>query len=221
VSFRIEHSRGSASAFHHRDLPDPVERVVWVHEVSEPTLVIGSTQSLDSIDAEACASRGVEVVRRRSGGAAVLLMPGGALWVDVVLPAGDPLWDDDVGRSFGWLGERWANALKACGVSGAVVHDGPLVRTEWSSVLCFAGLGPGEVTVAGRKVVGISQRRTSSGARFQCAVMVRWDVDRHLELLSPVWRSRPRGTLDTAATGPGVALGALATALLTTLTSSN
>jgi lipoate-protein ligase A len=31
-------------------------------------------------------------------------------------------------------------------------------------VLCFAGLGAGEVTVAGRKVVGMSQRRERSGA---------------------------------------------------------
>ena len=35
--------------------------------------------------------------------------------------------------------------------------------TPWSKVLCYAGLGAGEVTVAGRKVVGMSQRRERLG----------------------------------------------------------
>ncbi|HEX4903649.1 MAG TPA: hypothetical protein VFV42_12605, partial [Acidimicrobiales bacterium] len=47
---------------------------------------------------------------------------------------------------------------------------GPLGGT-----VCFAGRGPGEVLLGEAKVVGISQRRTRAGARFQCAVPVRWD----------------------------------------------
>ena len=38
---------------------------------------------------------------------------------------------------------------------------------------------------SGAKVVGISQRRTRAGARFQCAVPRRWDVERHAALLGP------------------------------------
>jgi hypothetical protein len=36
-----------------------------------------------------------------------------------------------------------------------------------SDLICFAGLGPGEVTWKGRKLVGISQRRVKQGGRFQ------------------------------------------------------
>ena len=43
-------------------------------------------------------------------------------------------------------------------------------------MVCFAGLGTGEVTVAGRKCVGMSQRRTRAGARFQCAVPLAWSA---------------------------------------------
>ena len=60
-------------------------------------------------------------------------------------------------------------------VADAVVHRGGLVATPWSRQVCFAGLGPGEVTVAGRKVVGVAQRRTRHGARFQVAALLRWD----------------------------------------------
>jgi lipoate-protein ligase A len=159
---------GAATDFHARDLP--WARGVWTFEVDRPALALGSTQPLEVVRDGA----GIEVVRRRSGGGAVLLLPGELLWIDVVLPRGDPLWSDDVGHAAHWLGSVWASALAACGVA-AEVHTGPMVRTEWSSLVCFAGRGPGEVFVHARKAVGISQRRTRDGARFQCAIHRRWD----------------------------------------------
>ena len=167
--WHVERSRGSAAAFHARAMPEPVERAVWVLEVDRPALVLGSTQPATDVRAAAVEEAGIEVVRRRSGGGAVLLEPGGWLWIDVLLPAGDPLWDDDVGRSFLWLGQAWATALAEVGTAGAEVHHGGFCTTRWSRTVCFAGLGSGEVTHDGRKVVGISQRRTRAGARFQCA----------------------------------------------------
>jgi lipoate-protein ligase A len=145
---------------------------VWVFEVDRPALVLGSRQPLiEATD--------VEVVRRRSGGGAVYVEPSGTLWVDVVVPRGDTLWDDDVSRATYWLGEAWAAAIG----DRADVHRGPMVRTEWSDLVCFAGLGPGEVTVDGRKVVGISQRRTRDAARFQCVAYEIWDAALVLDLL--------------------------------------
>jgi lipoate-protein ligase A len=163
---------------------DPVERSVWVFDVSSPALVLGSTQTLDVVDLDAAAAAGVEVVRRRSGGGAVLLVPGESLWVDVVVPRGDALWDDDVGRASHWLGAVWHSALSACGVEGTV-HTGSIVHTAWSRLVCFAGLGPGEVLVDGRKAVGISQRRTRAGARFQCVAHRRWPGEELVALLAP------------------------------------
>jgi lipoate-protein ligase A len=188
MSWALERACGSAGAFHARPLPDPAVRAVWAFAVDRAALVIGSAQPVSTVDERATAERGAEVVRRRSGGGAVLLVPGEALWVDVVVPAGDPLWDVDVGRASWWLGDAWAAALAACGVDGAVVHRGPLRKTRWSAVVCFAGLGPGEVTIRGRKAVGISQRRTRAAARFQCAVHHRWDP---LALIALLAEPRP------------------------------
>jgi lipoate-protein ligase A len=143
----------------------------------EPTvraLVLGSTQDPASVDAARAEALGVEVVRRRSGGGAVLVEPGRVGWVDVLVPAGDDRWDDDVGHSFHWVGDTWVRALAEIGIVAAC-HRGPLVATEWSRQVCFAGLGPGEVTAAGRKLVGLSQRRTRAGARIQCLVLADWD----------------------------------------------
>jgi lipoate-protein ligase A len=99
-------------------------------------------------------------------------------WLDVVVPRGDPRWDDDVARAFWWLGDAWAGAIGDLGITELEVHRGPLVRTALSDLVCFAGLGPGEVTRHGAKVLGMAQRRTRGGALFQCAVPLAWDPGR-------------------------------------------
>lgn len=172
VTWLVERITGPPRAFHEREPSKAPRRTVWIAAADSPALVLGSTQPLET----AIADPGMDVVRRRSGGGAVLVEPGAQLWLDVVLPAADGLHDDDVGRSFAWLGEVWREALADVGVP-ATVHDGPLVASRWSKLICFAGLGPGELTDAdGRKLVGISQRRTRAWSRFQCSVpLVPWD----------------------------------------------
>ena len=103
--------------------------------------------------------------------------------------------DDDVGRATHWLGDVWGRAIG----DESVVHRGPMRRTEWSDVVCFAGLGPGEVTVDGRKVVGISQRRTRDAARFQCVAYERWDPEPLLTLMG----------IDASIEAVGVGMGRL------------
>ena len=178
------HERATASDLHGRDLPDD-RRSIHVVEVERAAIVLGSTQIIDDVDIVGAAARRVEVVRRRSGGGAVLLVPGGQLWIDVMVPRADPLWDDDVARATWWLGAVWARALEAIGSGPAEVHRGSMITTALSPVVCFAGLGPGEVTVDGRKIVGVSQRRTRGAARFQCAVPGLWDRDLIGQLLAP------------------------------------
>jgi lipoate-protein ligase A len=183
-TWAFEHHVGPAADFHARTVPEGTGRSLWWFDVERPAVVLGSTQPEPSVDRPAASAAGIEVARRRSGGGAVWLAPGEVTWVDLVVPAGDPLWSDDVGRATWWLGETWAAVLAQLGVVDLDVHAGPLVRTAWSPLVCFSGLGPGEVTAGGRKVVGISQRRTRSSARFQCAVLHRWDPGPLLSVLA-------------------------------------
>jgi lipoate---protein ligase len=182
-SWEVSHSRASAAEHHGRVVPEGAGRLLWVHEVTRPALVLGSTQDESVVDLGLARALGVEVVRRRSGGGAVLLIPGEVAWLDVVVPAGDPLWDEDVGRSFQWLGHVWQRALVDVGIGGTTVHAGALHCGVWGRLICFAAVGPGELTLAERKVVGISQRRTRTAARFQCAVYRRWDPELLAQLL--------------------------------------
>lgn len=186
---RIERSRGAASTFHHRSISDVHEPTIWIHEVEQPALVVGSTQQIDIVDTDRATQLGVEVSTRRSGGGVVLVEPGTSCWVDVLIPPSDPRWDPDVGRAFVWVGQCWKHALQAVGITELAVHDGPMRDREFGRVLCFAGLGPGEVTMATpggpSKIVGLSQRRTRSIARFQGLFIGRWDPDVLAGLLRP------------------------------------
>ncbi len=204
AGWSVEIHQGDAADLHALDVPAPASRQIWVLEPSGPAVVLGSTQRDDVVDREAAAHHGVAVARRRSGGGAVWVDRGDPVWLDVIVPRDDPLWHDDVGRSFAPIGTSWSVALGALGVEGTQVHDGPMMRAEWSDLVCFAGVGPGEVLVGDRKMVGISQRRTRAGARFQCAVFRHWDP----EPLRRVLAAPPGpGTLDDV----GVGIGAIST----------
>ena len=173
--WRIEHRSGDVGAFHVRDLPEG-ERVATFFRASAPALVMGSSQRADSVDSAAAARQGIEVVRRKSGGGGVLLWPEEFVWLDLEIPVGDDLWSDDVGRSMWWVGELWSAALAELEPE-AVVHRGRMISSRWSSDVCFAGTGPGEVVAGDAKLVGISQRRTRLAARFQTMVHRWWRPD--------------------------------------------
>lgn len=177
-----ETRRGTAAELHALD-PHGTSAEAWWLGVERPALVLGSTQTTAAIDVAACAAAGVDVVHRRSGGGAVLMIPDEILWLDVVLPRHDARWDDDVGRSMWWLGEAWSTALRALGVDDVEVHSVAPTHTRWSRLVCFDGLGAGEVTVGGRKAVGISQRRTRDRARLQSALHVAWSPELMVSLL--------------------------------------
>jgi lipoate-protein ligase A len=174
LSWRLARSHGDAGAFHAAE-PEPVRSATF-HTVERPTLVLGSAQADEAVDPAAVAAlgSGIAVVRRRSGGGAVLLVPGEFVWLDLVLPAGDPLWSDDVGRAMEWVGELWLRAVCELGVRHASVHRGGLVPSAWSRAVCWAGVGTGEVMLEGAKLVGISQRRTRAYARFQTMCHLAW-----------------------------------------------
>lgn len=164
---------GSAAEHHAREADLSVRSVMLLEHI-DAALVLGSTQRESDVNREALDHLGLSLVRRRSGGGAVYLDAESAVWIDVLLPCGDALWTDDVSASAVWLGRAWAGALHDLGLDDLVVHEGAMVTTPLSRVICFDGLAPGEVTRAGHKIVGISQRRTREGARFQCVVYREW-----------------------------------------------
>ena len=147
----IRDSSGDAGEFH-ATVPPPV-RAATFHTVATTTLVLGSAQRESNVDTRVADALGIAVVKRRSGGGAVLLVPDEFVWLDLVIPAGDSLWLDDVGQAMVWVGELWQRAFGELGIEGEVNRDGSN-DAPWSRQVCFAGVGAGEVVHGDRKLVG-------------------------------------------------------------------
>jgi len=178
----------------------PGGREAWLHcwgDGERGALVLGSSQSENLADAEVLRSRRLELVKRQSGGGAVLVVPESVVWIDVFIPRDDPLWEADVGKSALWLGETWQATLLEFGIS-AEVQQGPYQLSEWGELICFAGRAAGEVFVNDKKSVGISQRRTRQGARFQTALARQWDITDLSSLLNLSAEDRARLETETA-----------------------
>lgn len=198
---------GSAAALLGRwpDVAVSTRRAARLCEVQGAgAVVLGSAQDVGVVDAVRAAALGLEVTRRRAGGGAVVVEPGAQVWLEVWLPRGDPLWIDDVVRSSWWLGEVWRDALTSVGVIGASVHRGRAPPAPWSDVVCFAGLGPGEVTVDGRKLVGLAQHRSRAGARLHTMAPLLWRADRVTEVLATRSGSPTPGADDLAHVAVGL-----------------
>jgi lipoate-protein ligase A len=178
-------------------------RQAVAREVTQPTLVLGSTQRPEVVDAARAAEKGVAVVRRRGGGGAVLLRPGDHLWVEAWIPRADPLWEADVAVAAEWVGAWWSDALGTSGAVDHVVHRGRAVPGPHGALACFSGRGPGEVFLAERKVMGISQWRSREGSLFRTCAYAHWDPDPLIDLLDvdPPTRKALRRDLPRVAAG--------------------
>lgn len=176
-SWKLYTEHVSAGEQHGRDLV--AERAVWDVRITQKAMVLGSRQDESLLNSELCSRDEIEVVRRRSGGGIVFLAPGEHLWLDVVVPRGDVLWSDDVAQASWWLGDVWVKTLNALDENNVSVHHESLSSDAWGDLLCFAGVGPGEVVriedESPSKLVGISQRRTRDYARFQCTIYTKWN----------------------------------------------
>lgn len=202
-AWAVEVRRGSAADLHDASagsVAAPTARRVVVNEVDAPALVLGSTQAPEVLRPEVrragSTGAGPAVVRRRSGGGLVPLAPGAQLWVEVVVPVGDAVWDDDVTLAARAAGGWWVDAFVAAGADPELVRieqvpsGRPANDRDLGRVVCFAGLGPGEVEVAADtgawwKTVGCSQRRTRHGAVLQLVVPRAWDHDALVNSLDP------------------------------------
>jgi lipoate-protein ligase A len=111
---------------------------------------------------QVCRPSGVDLVRRPTGGGAVLHRSD--ICYSIVLPLSHPLAAGGIRRSYQRLARGLAAGLEVLGLpplgEAATVHPSP--RGGW----CFEAIAPHELTLAGRKLVGSAQARRE-GALLQ------------------------------------------------------
>jgi len=131
--------------------------VLRLYAWERPSISLGYRQSPPAW-LERCTELGVPVVRRASGGGAVV--HAGDLTYAVVAPLGTPGVPGGLRGSFEWIRDRLLEALREAGLDArrGMQREGS-DRLE----ICFAGATGFEVEVEGRKLVGSAQRRTPWG----------------------------------------------------------
>jgi lipoate-protein ligase A len=143
------------------------------------TVSLGYGQPLDArIDVAAATALGVGLVRRPTGGSAILHEgPALELTYSVTARGGDFEGADDLLETYRWIGGALAAGLRAL---SAPVEMVPVQPSDPAAMptFCFARTGSYELEVDGLKVVGSAQRRQGPGFLQHGAVMLGAAPDR-------------------------------------------
>lgn len=153
-----------------------------------PTVSLGFLQRGSvGVDRGACRRRGIPVVRRITGGRAVL--HGEELTYSVALPLHGPWGELSVAESFRALNGGLLGMLRRLGVAATLGSCGSAEAAGGQSGLCFLARRMPAILVAGRKLIGSAQRRAASWLLQHGSVLVELDETLHRDLF-PGW---PRG----------------------------
>jgi lipoate-protein ligase A len=159
----------------HDDAPPTLRFFAW----DPPTVSLGYGQPLDGgVDLAAAARMGLGVVRRPTGGSAILHEgPDLELTYSVTARAGDFEGADDLLATYRWIGRALEAGLSALGAPVAMVSAQPSDPRSMPA-FCFARTGSYELEAGGLKVVGSAQRRQGAGFLQHGAVMLGADPAR-------------------------------------------
>lgn len=121
-------------------------------------LSLGVGQQSKHVDCEACRKRGYDVVRRTTGGRAILHTD--ELTYSVCAPLEDPRVTGDIQQSYAQLSQALANGLTRMGlpVYATPAAEDHIPRADKGPV-CFDTPANYEITLNGRKLIGSAQMR--------------------------------------------------------------
>ena len=184
------------------------ESVFRVYAWSRPTLSFGRHEAARGrYDAAKIAAEAVEVVRRPTGGRA--LLHDREVTYSVTAPVNDA---ESLPASMRRINQWLLCALHRLGVPAVEAEEPRSMRPEGAS--CFALPAPGELTLAGRKLVGSAQVRHAGALLQHGSILLDDDQARIAEFaVGPFRASAPAATLRSAL-GPDVGYATVRDVLL-------
>lgn len=124
-----------------------------------PAVSLGFMQNAASLlDPEACRRAGVDVVRRPTGGRAILHWE--EITYAIVAPSSDPRFGITLAETHARIAACLAGGLQALGIEAALSRPALDPGRRLLRAPCFASPGRAELLVSGRKLLGSAQRRT-------------------------------------------------------------
>lgn len=124
-------------------------------------LSLGVAQAFDEVDTEGVAARGWDVVRRPTGGRAILHVD--ELTYAVIAPNAEPRVRGGVLESYLRLSQALLRGLQIMGLSPKANENDPVKDPQQPNPVCFEVPSNYEITVDGKKIVGSAQARRNEG----------------------------------------------------------
>ncbi|MCF7804613.1 MAG: lipoate--protein ligase family protein [Candidatus Marinimicrobia bacterium] len=144
---------------HSKELP-----VLRFYQWKPYALSLGHHQATDSIDFTACRNGGIDVVRRPTGGRAIL--HADELTYSVIIPAGSPIGRGGVHEIHNKISQALAAGILRLGADIRLNEAGSDLRSQYNdtigSLACFSSTTKYELQLADKKVVGSAQRKFGS-----------------------------------------------------------
>jgi lipoate-protein ligase A len=148
--------------------------VLRLYRWSPPCLSLGFSQPYGAADAAFCAAHGVDVVRRPTGGRAVLHHR--ELTYAVLAPLGRGPFSHDLQAAYTGICRALVAGLRLLGVAAELSNTpaGGHISPQ-RTIPCFIGPAAGEVVVGGRKLVGSAMRRVGNAILQHGSILEGWD----------------------------------------------
>jgi len=151
-AYNMEYDERRACALCEADGPSTLRVYGW----EPPAISLGWHQSLEEIDVQKCAEAGIDVVRRPTGGRAILHSEELTYSVIMIAERAGVL------DAYRRISRALAHGLRTIGIDARFEKSQPhfpsLYRLS-SSAACFSSAARHEIHVNGRKLVGSAQRR--------------------------------------------------------------
>ncbi len=163
------------------EVPPTLRLYAW----EPPCLSLGYAQPCKDADMSALKARGWEVVRRPTGGRAILHTD--ELTYAVCGPHEDPLLRGGVLESYRRISRALLNALRHLGAPAEALPEPPAVSSGSGGPqgpVCFEVPSNYEITVQGKKLIGSAQARKRVGVLQHGSLPLGGDLERITEVLS-------------------------------------
>lgn len=151
-----------------------------LYDWQPPCLSIGYGQRSSDVDFERVGAAGWQVVRRPTGGRAIL--HADELTYSVALPGSHPIAAGSIADGYRRISGALVAALEGLGASPQAA---PLPeRQRAGGPVCFDASSDYEITVSGRKLVGSAQVRRKGGVLQHGSLPLRGDLGRICDVLA-------------------------------------
>lgn len=184
-AFNMKVDRAILAACEAGEVPPTLRLYGW----DRPTLSVGYAQDVfGEIEVERCRDLGIPVVRRPTGGRALLHQH--ELTYSLIAPISLPEFPSSLLGTHRSIARALLAGLEQLGVGGAVLASGrkPFQgRNSFRSPSCLASLNHGEIEIRGAKLVGSAQRRTKRAFLQHGSILIRCDRS----LMHSLFKYRP------------------------------